>query len=76
MLKPDLFVIWHALIIRNPLVIKTILILTAFSLTIFVIAFILMYLSKGVRFKGAHARGEQKSYDKAKRKLKLQKDLK
>ena len=55
---------------------KTILILTVFSISIFVIAFILMYLSKGVRFKGAHARGEQKSYDKAKRKLKLQKDLK
>ncbi len=29
----------------------------------------LMFLSKGVRVKGAHARGEQKRFDKAKQKL-------
>lgn len=55
---------------------KTILILTLFSLAIFIGAFGLMAMSKGVRFKGAHARGEQKRYDKAKRKLKLQKERK
>jgi len=33
------------------------------------IAMGLMFLSKGVRVKGAHARGEQKRFDKAKQKL-------
>ncbi|MEA3287660.1 MAG: hypothetical protein U9Q77_09845 [Candidatus Marinimicrobia bacterium] len=53
---------------------KTILILSIISMAVFIAAFLLMYVSKGVRFKGAHARGEQKRYDKAKRKLKQLQD--
>lgn len=52
---------------------KTIFLLTAASIVIFIIAMLLMFLSKGVRFKGAHARGEHKRLDKAKRQLKLKK---
>ncbi len=52
---------------------KTVLLLTAFSMLIFLVAMVLMFLSKGVRFKGAHARGEQKSLDKAKQRIKKEK---
>ncbi len=52
---------------------KTIFTLTALSLLIFLIAMLLMFISKGVRVKGAHARGEHKRLDKAKRQIALKK---
>ncbi len=51
---------------------KMILILTGISILFFGIASLLMFFSKGVRVKGAHARGEHKRLDKAKAKLKRQ----
>ena len=51
---------------------NTILILTAVSSLIILASMGLMFFSKGVRVKGAHARGEQKRYDKAKLELRGQ----